>query len=80
MSAQRQYRTSYTLEEYLEFENYANSRHEFFRGEIYAMAGTTPRHNLISLNVAASSRAQLRGRPCSARAQWIKDCAWKRRI
>ncbi len=68
MSAQRKHQTSYTLEEYLEFENYANSRHEFFRGEIYAMAGTTPRHNIICLNVAASLRGQLRGRPCSAQA------------
>lgn len=68
MSAKRQHQTFYTLEEYLEFENYANSRHEFFRGEIYAMAGTTPRHNIISLSVAASLREQLRGRPYSARA------------
>ena len=68
MSAQRKHQTSYTLDEYLEFENDSNARHEFYQGEIYAMAGTTPRHNAISLNVAVSLHAQLRGRPCKARA------------
>lgn len=68
MSAQRKHQTFYSLTEYLEFENDSNARHEYYGGEIYAMAGTTPRHNIITLNVASSLRVQLRGRPCSTRA------------
>ncbi|RYG70890.1 Uma2 family endonuclease [bacterium] len=67
MSALRQHVTHWTIDEYLAFENHANSKHEFLQGSIYAMAGSTPQHTDISLNTAGALRAQLRGKPCSAR-------------
>jgi Uma2 family endonuclease len=67
MSAQRQHLTHWTIEEYLAFENHASDKHEYFQGGVYAMAGSTREHNIISSNILASLHGQLRGRPCSAR-------------
>lgn len=66
MSAQRKHQTFYSLTEYLEFENGSNARHEYYQGEIYAMAGTTTRHNKIAFNIATTLTTQLRGHACSA--------------
>jgi len=38
-----------TIEEYLEFEKASIEKHEYFRGEVFAMAGANPRHNVIFL-------------------------------
>jgi Uma2 family endonuclease len=56
----------YTPEEYLARERDAQERSEYFNGQIYALAGASRRHNLITLNLGAELRAQLRGRPCEA--------------
>lgn len=37
----------YTVEEYLQLEEKSEIRHEFYDGEIFAMAGTTMNHNRI---------------------------------
>ena len=37
----------YTVSEYLEMEEKSEIRHEFYDGEIFAMAGTTMNHNRI---------------------------------
>ena len=54
----------FTDEEYLILEERATRRSEFYFGEIFAMAGATRRHNVISTNVAANLHGQLRRRPC----------------
>jgi Uma2 family endonuclease len=54
----------YTYREYLALEESANVRHEFFDGEIYAMAGGTPEHAAICANVTTSLNVQLRGKGC----------------
>ncbi len=56
----------YTVEEYLALENLSDTKHEFYDGEIFAMAGASLSHNIISLNVASELRAGLRGRDCVA--------------
>lgn len=43
--------TFYTAEEYLVFEREASEKHEFFNGEIVAMAGASEKHNIISSNI-----------------------------
>jgi Uma2 family endonuclease len=53
-----------TAAEYLALERAAPQKHEFFNGELFAMAGASEAHNLITLNVAEALRAGLRGRPC----------------
>ncbi|MDQ3703787.1 MAG: Uma2 family endonuclease [Chloroflexota bacterium] len=54
----------YSPEQYLAIEREAQSRNEYVNGGIYAMSGASREHNLITGNVFAEVRAQLRGRPC----------------
>ncbi|MDP3156514.1 MAG: Uma2 family endonuclease [Archangium sp.] len=53
-----------SVEEYLAQEEHSQERHEYVAGEVFAMVGTTPLHNQISLNVASALRAALKGGPC----------------
>jgi len=62
----------YTYSEYLAFERGANVRHEFFDGEIYAMAGGTRLHAAISANVLRALTMQLRGRGCQAHSSDLR--------
>ncbi|HEY7375387.1 MAG TPA: Uma2 family endonuclease [Polyangia bacterium] len=56
----------YTFKEYLDLESASNVKHEFLDGEIYAMAGGSPRHAALTLAVGGALLAQLRGGPCRA--------------
>lgn len=58
----------YTPEEYLNRERLADYKSEYFAGEIFAMAGASRTHNLISSNVSAALTVQLRDRPCEVYA------------
>jgi Uma2 family endonuclease len=53
-----------TPEEYLEIERKAEYKSEYFNGEMFAMAGASRRHNLITGNVFAQLHSQLRKRSC----------------
>jgi len=53
-----------TPKEYLALERGAEYKSEYLAGEIFAMAGTSERHNLIAGNVFAELHTQLRKRPC----------------
>jgi Uma2 family endonuclease len=53
-------------QEYLARERLADFRSEFYRGEIFAMAGGSPRHSLIKTNLVGELRNVLKGRPCTA--------------
>jgi Uma2 family endonuclease len=55
-----------TPEEYLAFERESESRHEYADGLIYAMAGESPNHSRICVNLAREISNQLKGRPCEA--------------
>lgn len=56
--------TYLTPEEYLALERRAEYKSEYLDGEIFAMVGASRKHNLISVNIAASLHAQLRKQPC----------------
>lgn len=49
---------------YLEWERQQSSKHEFHRGEVFAMAGGSPRHNFLSAAVAAELRSAVRDHGC----------------
>lgn len=55
-----------TPEEYLRIERAAEWKSEYIDGEMFAMAGASRRHVLITGNVYAELRASLRGTPCAA--------------
>lgn len=61
-------RQKYTPEEYLALEEAAEYRSEYYQGEIFAMAGGTPRHNDIAMNIIGEFSRQLRGGKCKANA------------
>ena len=53
-----------TPEEYLVRERLAETRSEYYRGEVFAMAGASEKHNSIVTNLVASLVTKLRGRKC----------------
>ncbi|MDQ6844764.1 MAG: Uma2 family endonuclease [Bacteroidota bacterium] len=55
---------SYSTEEYLEMENAATEKHEYYKGEIFAMSGAGARHNIISINIIVSLGNSLKGKSC----------------
>lgn len=57
-------RRRYSFSDYVRLEAYANVRHEFLDGVIYAMAGGTPLHALLAMRVARQLGPQLAGSPC----------------
>jgi Uma2 family endonuclease len=57
-------RPRFTVEQYLALERAAEERHEYFDGEIVAMAGEKLPHGIISTNVIGQFVVQLKGTPC----------------
>ncbi len=53
-------------DEYIARERSAESKSEYLDGQVFAMAGGTPRHNLVSANLTAAVATRLRGKPCVA--------------
>lgn len=51
-------------EEYLEIERAAESKSEYFNGEMFLMSGASREHSAIAVEVTAIVRNQLRGKPC----------------
>ncbi len=51
-------------EDYLEGERVSPIKHEYIRGEVYAMAGASKAHVTIAGNLFAMLRSHLRGRGC----------------
>lgn len=53
-----------SIESYLEMENMSMEKHEYYRGEVFAMSGARVPHNLISVNLAAILKKKLNGKNC----------------
>lgn len=54
----------HTRAEYDAFERSSNVKHEFLDGVIYAMAGGSPEHAAVAMNVGTLLNVALRARPC----------------
>ena len=52
----------YTAEEYFALEEQGEIRHEFFEGEIFAIAAEGIVHNIIAQNFVLALRPALRGK------------------
>ena len=61
-----------TLIEFLAWEEAQPDRHEFYRGETFAMVGGTARHNRVILNLASRLSDHLDGTPCQVFAETMK--------
>jgi Uma2 family endonuclease len=51
-----------TIEEYLEFEKDSLEKHEYYKGEIFAMSGTLVAHNIIASNTFGLLYQKLKGK------------------
>jgi len=51
-------------EQYLDMERSSDTRHEYYKGEIYAMAGASPEHNDIAYNINRIIAPFLHGKGC----------------
>jgi Uma2 family endonuclease len=55
---------TWTHEAYLAAEERAAERHDFIRGEVFAMSGGTPEHSLLTLALGRELSLALRGQRC----------------
>ena len=53
-----------TVAQYLSFEREATERHEFFRGEVFAMSGASVAHGRILVNLVRQLSSFLAAGPC----------------
>ncbi|WP_020395713.1 Uma2 family endonuclease [Thiolinea disciformis] len=51
-------------EDYLKLEDISTEKHEFYQGQVFAMAGGTFQHARIGLNVTTELAVRLRAKPC----------------
>lgn len=58
--------------DYLEGEKHSEVRHEYVDGQVYAMAGTTKRHNEIAVNISTALRIASRGSLCKVYSSAVK--------
>jgi Uma2 family endonuclease len=57
-------RQKLTIAEYLEMENASQEKHEYYRGEVFAMSGAKVPHNEIVGNLYFALRKKLQGKKC----------------
>ncbi|MBL0015995.1 MAG: Uma2 family endonuclease [Bacteroidetes bacterium] len=54
----------YSLAEYIEAEDVAEGKNEYYDGEVYAMSGGTPAHSGISANCTSALKSSFRSLGC----------------
>ena len=65
-------RSYLTPEEYLALERQAETKSEYLRGEVFAMAGASFAHTTISFNMLVLLAPQLKQRSCTARGSDLR--------
>lgn len=53
-----------SIEEYLEMENVSPEKHEYYKGEVFAMSGAKGPHVIIRDNILTALKQKLKGKPC----------------
>ena len=61
-----------SLDAFLDWEATQPERHEYVRGEVFAMTGASLNHNRVALNLHGLLRAHLRGSPCEVFASDVQ--------
>ena len=62
----------FTLQAYLDWENIQPERHEFYRGEVFAMVGGRRSHGCVIANLVMYLGLQLKGSPCRVFSESMK--------
>ena len=57
-------KTAFSFDAFLEWERTEQEKHEFLRGEVFAMTGVSTEHSICAGNLFAAMHAHLRGRAC----------------
>jgi Uma2 family endonuclease len=63
---------NFTAADFLIWDETQSLRHEYFHGEVFAMAGGSDNHATVILNVATAIRHHLKGTPCRVFMQDVK--------
>ena len=58
-------KSKFTIQEYLEMERPSITKNEYYKGEIFAVAGVGARHNIIFSNLFGEIAYRLKGNPCA---------------
>jgi Uma2 family endonuclease len=61
-----------TPEVFLTWERQQGERHVFFRGQVFAMAGGSPRHSLLASRLITEIGVALRGKPCDVHSSDLR--------
>ncbi len=62
----------FTASDFLIWDESQTIRHEYFHGEVFAMAGGTDNHATVILNIAIAIRQHLKGTSCRVLTQDVK--------
>ena len=63
-----------TPEEYLAFERAAETKHEYYEGQVRAMAGASMAHNFIVANLITEVGGFLKGKRCNILPSDMRTC------
>ncbi len=64
--------TTLNLDQFIDWENQQTERHEFYRGEIFAMVGVRRTHGIVTGNIFSALRHHVKGTPCQAFSESLK--------
>lgn len=62
----------WTPESYLELERASETKHEFYRGEVFDMSGASFTHTVIAVNTTRELSSQLRKKPCTVHSNDLR--------
>ena len=57
-------RQKISIQEYLEMENASPEKHEYYKGEVFAMSDAKVSHVIITDNILTLLKQKLKGKPC----------------
>lgn len=58
------HRKNWTIEEYLQMEEAADEKHEYYQGEIFTMSGAKLPQNIVTRNIYGALLQKLKGKSC----------------
>ena len=65
LASQPEARVRVSPDDYLRLEGEAVEKHEYYYGEVRAMAGASYAHNRVCMNIGSELNVQLRGKGCA---------------